>query len=303
MFYARRLSRGLVMLAGGTMTMSLAAPAHAEQFTFFDFVYEATTANTHDAHFDVRSTAEHMLTQPDSWTAPIDYTAGTVYIYQEVMTKPSMMETQLDICFLTGGYGCLNTNHYFTTGTYLTVNAVKDFWNFGMIKWSGKIPLVQLIIKDKNNKNGGAPVSAFMPSKMRIAMTFVTKGDAYKPLPNMMTPMNVDGGATTTPPAADAAAPVGNADAGAEPPEPDAASVTPPTSRPDAGATTTPPATRADAAPSTTPPTTKPEPEPEETPPPRPASGGCTVTGGATSGFALLAAALAIAALRRRRAR
>src|SRR6185436_14761410 len=125
MFNARRLSRGLVMLAGGTMAMSLAGPARAEQFTFFDFVYEATTANTHDAHFDVRSTAEHMLTQPDSWTAPIDYTAGTVYIYQEVMTKPSMMETQLDICFLTGGYGCLNTNHYLTTGTYLTVNAVK----------------------------------------------------------------------------------------------------------------------------------------------------------------------------------
>jgi MYXO-CTERM domain-containing protein len=297
MFNARRLPRGLVMLAGGTMVMSLAGSARAEQFTFFDFVYEATTANTHDAHFDVRSTAEHMLTQPNSWTAPIDYTAGTVYIYQEVMTKPSMMETQLDICFLTGGYGCLNTNHYFTTGTYLTVNAVKDFWNFGMIKWSGKIPLVQLIIKDKNNKNGGAPVSAFMPSKMRIAMTFVTKGDTYKPLPNMMTPMGGDGGASVPPPAGDAGAPSGNADAGDDPRAPDAAGA-PVTA--DAAPTTTPKPTRADAAAMTTPP--RPDPEPEETPPAASrASGGCAFAGTPAPGFALLGVGLAIAALRRRR--
>ena len=68
-----------------------------------------------------------------------------------------MEDTQVDICFLTGGYGCLNTKHYFTTGRVTTIKPVKSFWNFGNINWSKKIPLVQLIVKDKNNANGGRP--------------------------------------------------------------------------------------------------------------------------------------------------
>jgi hypothetical protein len=169
--------RGIV--AGAIVAVAgLAAPsARADQFTFFDFTYEATTANTHDAHYDVRT----GLTQPSSWKTPIDYTAGTIYIEQEVLTKPSMEPTQVDVCFLTGGYGCLNTKLYTTTGRNTTVAPTKEFWQFGSINWGGKIPLVQLIVKDKNNANGGRPVTSFMPTKMRIALTAVAAGSTYVP--------------------------------------------------------------------------------------------------------------------------
>src|SRR4051794_10198218 len=93
-------SRTVGMLVG-TIALGTAARAHAEQFTLLDFTYEATTANTHDAHYDVKSPM-YPLPQPDNWKAPIDYTLGTIYIEQDVLTKPSAEETQVDCCFLTG---------------------------------------------------------------------------------------------------------------------------------------------------------------------------------------------------------
>ncbi len=196
-------SKRFVVVAGGTLALVAAAPsARAEQFTFFDFTYEATTANTHDAHYDVRT----GLTQPNSWKTPIDYTAGTIYIEQEVMTKPSKEPTQVDVCFLTGGYGCLNTKLYTDTGRNTTTAPVKDFWQFGNINWNSKIPLVQLIVKDKNNANGGRPVTSFMPTKMRIAVTVVSAGATYVP------PMGFASAAPADAGAADAGA--GEGDAG-----------------------------------------------------------------------------------------
>jgi hypothetical protein len=151
-----------------------------------------------------------MLTQPDSWKTPIDYTQGTIYIEQDVLTKPSAEETQVDICFLTGGYGCLNTNHYTATGRNTTMNPVTDFWQFEQIDWAKKIALVQLIVKDKNNANGGRPVEKFMPTRMHIALTVVAKGSTYTPPPGFGGAAVPDAGAP-----ADADVPADAADPGA----------------------------------------------------------------------------------------
>jgi hypothetical protein len=316
-----RRSKTATVTAAKTVvvTAMLMAPAlaRADQFTMFDFTYEARRDNTHDAHYDVRAPM-YTLTQPDNWTSPIDYTKGTVYIEQDVLTKPSEEETQVDICFLTArGYGCRNTEHYFKTGRVTTIRAVTRFNDFASIDWTKRIPLVQLIVKDKDNRNGGVPPEKFMPTKMRIAMTFVSAGGTYTVPAGFAPNPNLDGGAG---PAADAgeagsdasaavdaapaakdsgaavaadAAPVVRVDAGnVDPPPP----VTGPA--PDASA---PPPRRMDAG-------VAPPPDPDPPPPRASGAGSCAVGGGGRSGAFLLlgwavVAAVALARVGRRRRR
>lgn len=308
-----RPRRSPVALATALTSLLAPAIARADQFTMFDFTYEATRTNTRDAHYDVRPPM-HMLTQPDNWTAPIDYTKGTVYIEQDVLTKPSMEETQVDICFLTAkGYGCRNTEHYFNTGRNTTVRAVTRFNDFDKIDWTKRIPLVQLIVKDKDNRNGGVPVEKFMPTKMRIAMTFVSAGATYTPPPGFPPPAG-DGGATPTPttdaspttpdgPAAadgataprDASSPVTDTAPGARL---DAAPTTEPVQPPTGGG----PATTPDAGAIQPPPPPPSDPD-AAAPPPRPRprqSGGCTVAGEGTPTAVPLAALAALASLANR---
>ena len=212
--------RTMVAVAGGVVLFGSSAVGRAEQFTFFNFEYEATTQNTQDAHYNARA-PQYTFTQPDSWRSPIDYTQGTVYIEQDVLTKPSDLDTQVDICFVSAGgrYGCRSTEFYKTTGRVMTVRPASSFYQFNQIDWNTKINLVQLIVKDRNNANGGNPKSAFMPTRMRIAMTFVSQGDTYRPPPGFAA-IASDGGAP-----ADAAGPDASADAGApaDPPKTDAA--------------------------------------------------------------------------------
>ena len=120
--------RLVVAVAGGVVALGWSASGRAEQFTFFNFEYEATTQNTQDAHYNARP-PQHAFTQPDSWRAPIDYTRGTVHIEQDVLTKPSNLDTQVDICFVSAGgrYGCRSTEFYKTTGRVTTVRPASSF--------------------------------------------------------------------------------------------------------------------------------------------------------------------------------
>jgi hypothetical protein len=267
------------------MALALApALARAEQFTMFDFTYEARRDNTHDAHYDVKP-PQYTLTQPDNWTAPIDYTKGTVYIEQDVLTKPSEEETQVDICFLTAkGYGCRNTEHYFTTGRHLTIRAVTRFNDFDKIDWTRKIPLVQLIVKDKDNRNGGVPPEKFMPTKMRIAMTFVSEGGSYTPPAGFAPLPAADGGtapADAAPAKPDAEAP---ADAPAAAKDTAPAADAAPGSPPDAGPVAPLPPTGGGPPDASAPPkkldaAAVPPAEPDPDPPRASGSGSCAVGG------------------------
>jgi hypothetical protein len=291
--------RTMVAVVGGLVVFGSAAVGRAEQFTFFNFEYEATTQNTQDAHYNARA-PQHTFTQPDSWRAPIDYTQGTVHIEQDVLTKPSNLDTQVDICFISAGgrYGCRSTEFYKTTGRVTTVRPANSFYQFNQINWDTKINLVQLIVKDRMNTNGGNPKSAFMPTRMRIAMTFVSKGDTYQPPPGFAATGAADGGAPAD--AAGAEVPVDAAPP--PPPMKTDAGPPPPTMVPPADPGTPPPA----PAPRPTPPAGG-NPQPLPASGPAPASGGGCSLGWAPAGptggdlLALLMLLAGLACLRRRR--
>jgi hypothetical protein len=302
----RSIRRDVLAGLGAVLVLGVPARASAEQFTFFNFEYEATLQNTRDAHYDVRPSEQVPFTQPDSWRAPIDYTQGTVYIEQEVITKPSQLDTQVDICFLNtsgGGYGCRSTVFYKTTGRVTTMRPANSFYQFNQINWNGKITFVQLIVKDRNNTNGGNPKASFMPTRMRIAMTFVSQGGTYTPPPGFAAAASdagvADAGvADAPPPVAEVGAlpPPSNRDASLPPP----ISPPPPTVQPPAqGAATPPPA----PSPQPMPPVVTPEAAPATVP--AASQSGCSLAPRAAAGGALplLALLLAAARLRGRRPR
>jgi MYXO-CTERM domain-containing protein len=282
-----------------TLFAVLLAPAlaHAQaQMVAIDVTYEANSMTTHEAHYDVKP----MANQPANWRSPVDYAGGTVYIYLEVMTKPSALDTMIDVCFDGDkeGYGCIGTDLYKDVGVHETTAKLSTMWQYNKVAWTQKRSLFQLVIKDKNNTNGGNPKTAFLPTKLHMVLTIVPPGGTYTP--PVAKPGGPDAGATTSP---DAGALV-EADAGSvAPATPDAAPMDPPvTSKPDAAAVT-PPASKPDAAPRMDPPATDPpsgEDPPGEDPPARKASSGCSFGGGA-GGAGWLVLALALLARRRRR--
>ncbi|HEX3698324.1 MAG TPA: hypothetical protein VH374_23330 [Polyangia bacterium] len=161
------------------MLCLVAGAAQAQQIVAFDVTYTASTTTTKDAHFDVKPRAD----QPADWTSPINYSTGTVYIHQEVTSKPSAQDTMVDICFDGDleGYGCIGTDFYTTTGAHETVEKMSTMWQYNKVAWNKKRTLFQLIVKDRGNHNGGLPVSDFMPTTMRIVLTVVPTGGTYVP--------------------------------------------------------------------------------------------------------------------------
>jgi MYXO-CTERM domain-containing protein len=293
-----------------TMTLLglLAVPATAmaqQQLVSFDIVY---TAEFYDG--TVKGENYHHLvkpapTEPASWTTPVDYSKGTVYIHQEVMTKPSARDTIITICFDGDleGYGCIDTKTYTTTGVHETVAPITSTWQYGKIAWGKRRTEYHLVIKDPKagGNPGGNPKEAFVPSMMRIVMTIVPPGGTYTPPPPLSGGDGRDGGA----PAADAGQATADADtviADAASARPDLVSMNDPIKQ---DAASSKPSPKADAA--AKPPVADPDPEQPGTggaPASHKSGGGCAVagTGGLTAGPLLLFALLA-AQLRRRRRR
>lgn len=278
------VSRGQSSAAGvaaALVAVLLPFRAGAEQMVLFDITYEHTAAN--DSHHGVGGAT---LKQPDNWTTPINYAAGTIYFYQEISTKPSDRNTIIDFCFISsGGYGCIETIHYTKAGVVETMRGMAPggHWHQrNQINFTRRINSIQLVLKDPETyTNGGNPKSAFLPSKMRFVATLVSPGGTYvKPTPS---PGFSPGDAGAPTPEADASAPTTSPDAGPVA-TPDAGS-SPPVMA-DAAATPTPTPPRPDAAvkpPTMTPPPGE-DPDPAPAPGARKAAGGCTVAGGAASG-------------------
>ena len=305
-----------VVLMMAVTAPSLLAPlaAQAEQLVLFDTTYEHTGAR--DSHHEMPAAA---INQPADWTAPIDYTQGTIHFYQEVMTKPSNKDTIIDFCLISArDYGCIETFVYTTTGVHETVRSMagKDVDKRALIDFKHKMKSIEMVLKTPVTYiNGGKPQSDFLPSKMRFVATLVPPGSTYvRPTP---TPgFALDGGAgpgDAAPAMADAApsdpgpAP-GPGDAAAAPDVPMAMEAGTPSTDPPAPGTT-PPMTVADAgtrppsppAPSKPP---APKPEPENTPTPS-SPAGCALAGAApptsATGALALLAGLALAGRARRR--
>ena len=213
----------------GAAAVTAPATAQAQQMVAFDVVFTAQmydgTVQGETFHHLVKPAAD----QPANWTSPVDYSKGTAYIHQEVMTKPSARNTIITICFDgdLAGYGCLDTKTYTTTGEHDTTAAMTSTWQYGKIAWTKKRTEFHLVIKDPalGGTQGGKPASDYVPSMMRIVLTIVPPGGTYvRPAPLT----GVDGGATPVdaqaPAQTDAAATTPDA-AGAPPA--DAGTVTP----------------------------------------------------------------------------
>src|SRR5437899_12879157 len=96
------------VVLGSLWLLAMAGSARAEQLVLFDITY--THTGDRNAHHEVKAP---VLVQPDNWTSPINYAAGTIHFYQEVATKPSPRVTIIDFCFISNpGYGCIETLPY-----------------------------------------------------------------------------------------------------------------------------------------------------------------------------------------------
>jgi MYXO-CTERM domain-containing protein len=286
-----------IAFALSAAAMAAPAAAQAQQLLVFDEMYEAQQ-NEPGAPGAFHHRVKPLATQPANWQAPIDYSKGTVYIHQEVMTKPSKRPTIIDICFDGDleGYGCIDTASYTDVGVHETMKPLADMWQYEKVAWTKKRTEYHLVIKDPalGGTPGGKPPTDFTPSIMRIVFTIVPPGGTYVPPGPKVGGGGADGGVVVMADASTGASP----DA-APPAAPDAA----------AAAMADGASTVADAAPaSAPPPATTPPPSTEPTTPPagtpvtpKPrSSGGCTMARqGSPAG--LLLPALALALLRRRR--
>jgi uncharacterized protein (TIGR03382 family) len=288
-----------------TVVGLLAAPASAlaqQQLVSFDVTYDAVEYDGTVQGEKFHHLVNPAPTEPASWTAPVDYAHGTVYIHQEVMTKPSNRNTIITICFDGDleGYGCIDTKTYTATGVNETVAPITSTWQYGKIAWSKRRTQYHLVIKDPGlgGTPGGKPVTDYVPSRMRIVMTIVPPGGKYTPPP----PLSGGGGSDAGALAADAGAATPDADtpaADASPPStPDVAANDP--IKQDAAPSI--PTTKADAA--SKPPADDPGPsDPGPTPKPASRSSGCAVAGGGSIAGPLVLLALVVAQRRRRRSR
>ena len=272
----------------------LAASAQAqEQFVLFDITY------THDATADFHhNVSGATLKQPDNWTSPIDYASGTIHFYQEVMTKPTPIVTIIDFCFISSGYGCIETLPYTKIGlneTERSMAAGMHWYQRNQINFTRRMSSIQMVIKDPATYTNGCPGKQCVPSKMRFVATLVPPGATYKrPTPTPGFDPG-DGGAPPSDPVdAGGSTPTPSPDAGGSTPTPSPDAATsepkPTTPKPDAG-----------TGGSTKPPATEPE-DPDPEPAARRSSGGCSY-GSAGGGAGLLIVLAAAGLLRRRRTR
>jgi MYXO-CTERM domain-containing protein len=288
-----------VALAWVAMMMA-AGSARAEQMVLFDITYTHTIDR--NAHHEVKAPE---LKQPDNWTAPINYAAGTLYFYQEVETKPSPRVTIIDFCFISSpGYGCIETLPYTKTGINETMRSMApggDWYQRNQINFTKKMGSIELVIKDPATYTNGCPMMDCVPSKMRFVATIVSPGGTYQkpaPGPGFGGAGGADGGTAAQPDAAAAGRDADPVQADAEGLEPDA--VVPPRAMADA-ATPPPPRTIKEDAAATKPPTTDPTEDPTPAPPSKRKSSGCALGGSSPAGAAGLMMVLLLAFRRRRR--
>jgi hypothetical protein len=183
---------GLAALAAGALATLSPQAGHAEQLTLFDVTFDFTwedaiNASPSKSHYYVKSDKLNAQ-RPTNWMAPVDYRAGKVHIYLEVLEKPAGGQKQgWALCYVGGGsYGCPYSKYYTEKGVYESDVDMTAFYNNATIDWTKGITEVDLVYTI--NDSGSGHVHFFpdlkdktTPTKVRIAMVQVSKGSTYDP--------------------------------------------------------------------------------------------------------------------------
>jgi hypothetical protein len=156
-----------------------------EQLVVVDVRYVHSATTTVDSHYHL----DPIAGTPTDLTAPVDYAAGDAVVRLEVFTKPSDAGTRFQVCFEgMPTYACTDqAPAYTTTGVYTWTTPFSRFYQGSMIDWTQGTGRIALILKDTmNNKpspeNVGATESArYMPTEVRVTVTFVPPGATYSP--------------------------------------------------------------------------------------------------------------------------
>ena len=166
-----------------------------KQFVLFD---QEFTYTKHDADNSTPSKSHYYVTgdrinpeRPKDWTSPVDYRNGSVHIRIEVIEKPpGDAPTTWTLCYIPNkgkgnGYGCTGTDLYTTKGIYERDVAMISFWENESIVWEEGIKQMDLVIKDDSGGQGHAHKRSdhekFFPTRVRITMVQVAKGQQYDP--------------------------------------------------------------------------------------------------------------------------
>ncbi len=167
--------------------------AGAEQFVLFDevFTFEAKDAVPTKSHLHVKA-EQFGKNTPKDWTSPIDYRNGSAHIRIEVLEKPEGdVPTMWSLCYIPNkgqknNYGCLSSPSYTKTGVFEKDQKMTEFWENDSIIWAEGIKLMSLVIK--RAKAGGKAhahlqpdLTKFFPTKIRVSIVQVSKGDTYNP--------------------------------------------------------------------------------------------------------------------------
>ena len=180
-------SRALGISLAVSAFAASAAPgaAVAQQIVVFDEVYTAALSDPTIPGVKFHHMVKPAADQPANWTTPVNYSKGTVYIHQEVMSKPSSRQTIIDICFDGDleGYGCISTATYTATGVHETKVPLTEMWQYDKVAWTKKRTEYHLVIKDPalNGTQGGKPATDYVPTKLRVVLTVVPPGGTYTP--------------------------------------------------------------------------------------------------------------------------
>ncbi len=167
----------------------------SQQFLLFDVKFNYTKADADSSkpsksHFYVKNELINAK-RPKDWTNPIDYRNGKVHIRLEVIEKaPGDAPTTWTLCYIPNkgqknNYGCTTTGLYKPTGIFESEISMTSFWENESIIWSEGIKQMDLVIKDNSGGQGHAHKRVdherFFPTKVRISMVQIPKGEIYNP--------------------------------------------------------------------------------------------------------------------------
>jgi hypothetical protein len=177
----------LVASGGGTALAQ-------EQFVLVDSTFTATAQNTSLSQYGIAP----LPAAPANWKTPVDWTKGSMHVRFEILEKPSNAKTLTNVCFENSNVLTCQPYPppYSNTGVFQSDDRLPTFWQYNVYDWTQKLEHVYVVIKDENGKlaQGNA---MFYPSKMRVTVTIVPPGKAYRD--TAVSEKDDDGGMPTAP--------------------------------------------------------------------------------------------------------
>lgn len=170
-----------------------------EQFVLVDSTFTMTPQNTMQSQYAIAP----LPAAPASWKSPVDWSRGSMHVRFEILEKPSNAKTLTNVCFETGGVLTCQPYPppYTAKGVFTSDDRLITFWQYSVFDWTKKLDHVIVVIKDENGKIVQGD-STYYPSKMRVTVTVIPPGLAYKDTP--VTQQDEDGGVPLVAPRGDA---------------------------------------------------------------------------------------------------